>query len=328
MALAALGPPHTRPTDIIREQWNDAEADRIVKAAIAPVDSTMGFPSIPAWRVLPLIAPQSAAMRLLDMGITISLEGVHQINLPTVQPGGRPAPVFIGEGAPAPVVQMATSNNVLGPVKKILIITTLTSELQNVSADSAQKILSQALAYAAEMVLDSALFGSAAATAVVPQGLLHGVTPITGSAGASGLTNIADDIGDIAKAIAAAGFNTDDLVLVTNPKMAAAAHTQVGPHFDYDILSSAAIPDGEVIGLLPHALWVGYGGDDIRVEASKQVTLHMEDTAPLAIVDGSGTVASPTRSAFQQDLIALKLRGRVAWAILPGAIASVTGANW
>jgi hypothetical protein len=117
-------------------------------------------------------------------------------------------------------------------------------------------------------------------------------------------------------------------VIVTNPQMSAEAHTIVGPHFDYDILSSAAIPDGEAIALVPHGLWTGYSGDDVRIEASKQVTMHFEDTTPLPLVDGAGVLASPQRSAFQQDLIALKLRARVAWAILPGAIASVTGANW
>jgi hypothetical protein len=311
----------------VREQWNDAAADSIVKAAIGPWDSTMGWPSIPAYKVLALIAPQSAAARLLDMGITLSLEGIHQINLPTIMPAGRPIPAFIGEGQPAPVVQMATTRNTLGPVKKILIITSLTSELQSVSADSAQKILSQALAYATEMSLDAALFSSNAATTAAPAGLLHGVTPITGSAlSGAAVDNVADDVGNIAKAIGAAGFNTDDMVLVTNPKMAAAAHTLAGPHFSYDVLSSAAIPDGEVFGLVPEGLWTGYG-DDIRIEASKETTLHFEDTAPLPIATG-GVMASPTRNLLQQDLIALKLRARVAWAVLPGAIASVTGANW
>jgi hypothetical protein len=327
LALAALGPKDTRPTDIVRQHWNDEQADRIVKAAIAPWDSTMGFPAIPAYKVLALIAPQSAAARLLDMGITLSLEGIHQINLPTIMPAGRPVPAFIAEGAPAPVVQMATTSNTLGPVKKILIITSLTSELQAVSADSAQKILSQALAYATEMSLDTALFSTNAATTAAPAGLLHGVSPITGSAlSGAAVDNVADDVGNIAKAIAAAGFNTDDIVLVTNPKMAASAHTLVGPHFDYDIVSSAAIPDGEVFGLVPTGLWCGYG-DDIRIEASEETTLHYEDTTPLQLATG-GVMASPTRNIFQQDLIALKLRARVAWAVLPGAIAAVTGANW
>jgi hypothetical protein len=55
--------------------------------------------------------------------------------------------------------------------------------------------------------------------------------------------------------------------------------------------------------------------------------LHYEDTTPLQLATG-GVMASPTRNLLQQDLIALKLRARVAWAVLPGAIASVTGANW
>jgi hypothetical protein len=318
----------TRPSDIVREHWNDKDADRIVKAAIAPWESTMGFPSIPFYKTLPLIAPQSAAARLLEKAITINLDGAHTINLPTILPSGRPIPLFIAEGAPAPVVQMTTSANVLGPVKKLLIMTALTSELQAVSADAAQQLISQALAYAAEVSLDNVLFSTNAATTAAPAGLLHGVTPLSSSATGYMLSNIAGDVGALAKAIADAGFNTDSMVLITNPQMAAEMRTQVGPHFEYDILSSVAIPDKEIIGLVPHGLWTGYGGDDIRIEASKETTLHFEDTTPLAIVDGSGVIASPTRNAFQQDLIALKLRARCASAVLPGAIATVTLTNW
>jgi hypothetical protein len=316
LALSAVD-AHKSAAEIIHENWGDAEADRIVKAASNPGDSTMGFPSIPAWKVLPLLAPQSAAARLLEKALNVSLE-----------PSGRPTPIFIAEGAPAPVVQMTTSANVLGPVKKLLIMTSLTSELQAVSANTAQQLIAQALAYAAEMSLDTALFSTNAPTAAAPAGILYNVTPITAAATGETLTNISEDVGNIAKAISSAGFNVDGMILATTPKLAANARTQVGPHFDYEILSSAAIPNGDVIGLVPHGLWTGYGGDDVRIEASREVTLHFEDTAPLPIIDGAGALAVPTRNAFQQDLIALKLRARAAWAVLPGAIASVTGANW
>jgi hypothetical protein len=66
-------------------------------------------------------------------------------------------------------------------------------------------------------------------------------------------------------------------------------------------------------------------GDNMRFELSDQATLHMEDTAPQDLVSGSpGTVASPQRSLFQTDSLALRMLfplnfairrgGTVAWA--------------
>ena len=53
----------------------------------------------------------------------------------------------------------------------------------------------------------------------------------------------------------------------------------------------------------------------------------MSDT-PLPLVDDSGTVATPQMNSFQQDLTFLKIRGWCAWAIQPGAVAAVSGADW
>ena len=55
---------------------------------------------------------------------------------------------------------------------------------------------------------------------------------------------------------------------------------------------------------------------------------HMESITPLPIIGNTGTVASPTISAFQQNLIILKVRAWLAWAIQPGAVAAVSGADW
>jgi hypothetical protein len=54
----------------------------------------------------------------------------------------------------------------------------------------------------------------------------------------------------------------------------------------------------------------------------------MESATPLPIVSDTGTIASPTLNAFQQGLIILKIRGWCAWAIQPGAVAVISGADW
>jgi hypothetical protein len=51
--------------------------------------------------------------------------------------------------------------------------------------------------------------------------------------------------------------------------------------------------------------------------------LHFVDSDPQPIL-----TASPTRSAFQQDLIAVKVRGRAAWGVEAGGVQIVRDVSW
>ena len=94
-------------------------------------------------------------------------------------------------------------------------------------------------------------------------------------------------------------------------------------------LTSAYIPAGTVIGVIPQGLAAGYAGI-AEIETSTAATVHVEDATPLPIgTPGSPpTVAAPTLSAFQSGLIVIKVRGRVAWCVQPGSISVITGASW
>jgi hypothetical protein len=85
-----------------------------------------------------------------------------------------------------------------------LIQSAITGELQSASADTAEAIVSQALAISTEQSLDAALFSSnAAVPGVSPPGILHGVTPIV-SAGGQGAAGCAADLAALAQQIASA----------------------------------------------------------------------------------------------------------------------------
>jgi hypothetical protein len=140
--------------DALDRHWRyDKDAARITRAAIAPIDTTytpvggtLPWPAIPAWEALPLLAPQAASMQVLSAGVELRLDGINTLHLPYIPQSGRPTPAFVAEGQPAPVVQMTTSDQVLGPTKKILIQSSLTSELQAVSAQTAERMIGEALA--------------------------------------------------------------------------------------------------------------------------------------------------------------------------------------
>jgi hypothetical protein len=87
--------------------------------------------------VLPQLAPDCASSKLLALGAQIDLTGINSVRLPYLGYTGRPAaPMFVAEGQPAPVPNLATSAAVLGPVCKVLILAGISGELQSASAET------------------------------------------------------------------------------------------------------------------------------------------------------------------------------------------------
>jgi hypothetical protein len=238
--------------------------------------------------------------------------------------------VFIAEGAPAPVADLSTSGAILGPACKVLVQAAITGELQSASAETAERIIGMALSYSAAQSLDAAFFSSnAAVPGTSPAGILHGITAIISGAGGTGVNGCATDLSAIAGQIGKGGVSIDDLIFVMTPALATKARVFAGPHFDDKIFSSSYLPDGTVIGIIPGGIASGYQGQ-VDVETAIAATLHTEDTAPLPIgTPGSPpTVAAPTLSAFQAYLVIVKVRARMAWAVQPACVATVTGATW
>jgi hypothetical protein len=120
--------------------------------------------------------------------------------------------------------------------------------------------------------------------------------------------------------------------------LASAANTGIFPFKDevgrgtlnnIPIIDSATVPS-KTVALVDAADFVVMQGDNTRFEMSDQATLHMEDTTPLDLVSGSpGTVASPQRSLFQTDSLALRMVFPVNWAFRrTGMVAYTTGVTW
>jgi hypothetical protein len=168
------------PAKVLRRSFADDAAERILKAAVAP-SGTGDYPAAQANRVLPLLAPSSASGRLLALATSFDLTGYATISIPWIGASSIAPPAFIGEGAPAPMVNLTTAKSILGPCRKLLILSGFTTEMQAASVPAAETIISQALGIATERALDAALFSANAATAIAPAGLLFGLTPINRS---------------------------------------------------------------------------------------------------------------------------------------------------
>jgi hypothetical protein len=322
------------PISVLSRAWpGDDAAERalgmITRAATSPL-KTGDAPALVTQgvRALARLAPRSAALQLFDLAMSVDMSGgLAVVKIPNIST--VPAAAFVAEGAPAPLVEFDLGGATLGPVRKIVILSAVTRELETASPEAASQIIGRLLAASAEKGIDSVAFGTAAENAAQPAGLLHNVTPLAATAGGGTAAMIAD-IANLVDAVAVAELDASTLVIVASPAQAVTLALLAGPRFNFPILSTNALPAGTVAAFVPDAIAAAFEGAP-EIATSQQVALHFEDVAPLPIGSpGSpSTVASPVRSAFQQDIIAIKCSARLAFVLAaPGGAQVINSVTW
>jgi hypothetical protein len=311
------------PAKILRSAWPDDDRAALILRGVSDPTSTADYPGLDVVTTLPQLAPQSAALALFARGGQLDLAGKRTIAVPNI--ALPPTPVFVAEAEPGPSVEFSFGRAVLGPVRKILVFSAVTRELEQASPEAASVIVARILADAAGKGVDLAAFSSFAGDTTTPPGLLVGTTPIT--AATAGSEAMTQDIANLTKAIADAFIDPTGVVFIAAPRQAMALRIKPSPLFDNPVIMAAALPDKTVIAAAPIGIF--WGGDGRpEIESSKEGLLHFERSTPLALVDGAGVVAAPQRSLFQTDAISIKCRASVAWCAYPGSIQIVEGANW
>jgi hypothetical protein len=327
LAAVALSSLLKEPAIKIAERnWpNDSMAATLTRAAVTPTTAA-SVPTVGKFSFLSGLAPQSAATRLFAICQRVDMAGVYQLSVPAATTS--PQPIFVAEGSPFPMSQAVIGlPTLIGPVKKMMLGTAVTSELEFATPETASVIISRLLSEQAGKSLDAVLFDNVAASSARPAGLLNGVSPIGATAG-GGLAAIAGDLANIADDIATAGGNTDGIVFVANPRQAIVLRLLASPTFNYTIIGSSALADGTIVGIAPDAIVSGYDGVP-EIDVSKYGTAHFEDTTPLPLVDGSSTVAPGVRSAWQSDTLFLRLRLKCCWGPLAtGMVQVVNSVTW
>jgi len=172
--------------------------------------------------------------------------------------------------------------------------------------------------------IDAAAFGSAAADAVAPAGLLYGVTPI--AAATAGTDAMAEDLGALTGAIGAAGIDASGAVFVCGPREATILKVKVGPKFDHPILTTLGLPAKTVACFAPAGVASGFQ-DAPQIETSRDAAYHFDD-APTDVSTAPGVAAAPVKSLYQTDLISIKVRANAAWAVASGAAQVISAVNW
>jgi HK97 family phage prohead protease/HK97 family phage major capsid protein len=289
------------------------------------------------------LMPKSVFPRLSGYGLSLSFGRAGQISIPTRSRTPTIAGSFVGEGQPIPVRQGAFTAQILTP-KKMAVITTWTREIDSHSVPAIEGLLRQAISEDTAVSLDAILLDANAATSIRPPGILNGVTVTTATAG-GGFNALVGDIKNLTGAlITGTSGHLRSPVWLMNPQqlnsagLIPAPNSGVFPFRDelqnqrlqgYPIIDSGTVPLGTVI-LIDAADFVVAGGESPRFEVSDQATLHMEDTTPLPIVGTSpATVASPVRSLWQTDSLALRLILPINWALRrTGVVAWTQAVTW
>ena len=330
LAVALSDPMTGGAQSVVRQRWdNDAAALEILaRSASAPANTTTSTwaGALAHTAVAEFIASltESATAKLIAAAQRVSLDGVQSTTFPRRQGAPSGAIPWVGEGGAIPVKQYALEGVTVGPARKLASIAALTSEVAR--STNAETVIGTLLREDVTASLDASVFSDAAASSTRPAGILNGVAPLTATSGGGESAMNAD----MSKLASAAALGGSDVVYVAHPSMAAVAKLQLGTNRAPTIWPASALPVGTIIAVAP-AAFVSAFGPDPRLDRATDATLHFEDANPLAIgtAGSPNTVAAPTRSAFQSDLIGVRMILDAAWAMRSAnAVAWIEDASW
>src|SRR5262249_21060495 len=342
------------PEDICKgyEPYNDEKTRTIVdwniKTAVNPAMTTVaGWAAELVVQInadyLGLLQPQSVLPRLSAKGLNLTFGRAGRINIPMRSATPTIAGSFVGEGMPIPVRRGAFTSQVLTP-KKLAVISTWTKEIDMHSIPAIEGLIREAIADDTAVAVDSILLDNNAATTIRPAGLLNGATSVGPTAlGGNAFNAIVSDIKLLVGAlVTSTKGNIRSPVFLMNPADVLGASLIVPPNtgvmpfrdelaagrlVNIPVIDSGTVPVHTVV-LVDAADFVIVGGEAPAFDISDQATIHEEDTSPAAIVGGTspGTAATPVRSLWQTDTLALRMIQRLNWTLRrTGMVAYVTG---
>jgi Phage capsid family len=320
----------TPPEKIAKSLYaGDDNVAAVIKAASTQADLTT-----PDWagvlahdviasELIQRLTALSAAANLMQRGLRVDLTGKGSITIPGRSFNPQTAGGWIAEGQPIPLRQPPIIPGPKLAPRTLAVLATFTSEM--VMADSILEFTTAAITEAAAALLDQELFSTNAASAAAPGGILAGAQSVPPSS-ASAVWAISSDVGALVEALANAGGGLEP-VIVAAPAQAAALRMWRQETF-YDIYPSLALPAGTVCAVESSSLVSGLEGIP-TFSTSTGATIHMEDTAPTDITGGTPSPATPVKSMFQTDVIALKMILRASWGMRnPAHVAVVSSVTW
>jgi hypothetical protein len=217
---------------------------------------------------------------------------------------------WVREGAPIPVLMGVTELATMSPYKMATIIA-LTAEMM--ASGSAEAMMRQKLQDNVGPSLDRSLFSAAAGVpGLRPPGILNGVTPLAASADPNMNERMIQDVEALVTALAAYGGN-GRIAIIAPVKQSVRLKKFVLGETGYPVFVAN---QPNLIAVASAALAVAI--DPPSIDTSSEAVFHLDDT-PLPIADG-GVMATPVRSAWQEDSIGLRFRLPVSWVLRAPAV--------
>ena len=193
------------------------------------------------------------------------------------------------------------------------------------------------------VAVDTSFIDNVAISAIRPAGIRNGITGLTATAG-SGFTALVADIKALTGALSAVNALRKPVWIMNPVQLNAIALTESqgngfpfqdqitsGSLVGYPVVVSSTVPAGMVILINAADLMVTQG-EAPMFSVSDQATIHFEDTTPLQITtgaQGSAVAATPVRSMFQTDSLALRMILPMNWAMLrTGSVAWTSSVTW
>ena len=249
---------------------------------------------------------------------------------------------FVGEGQPIPVRKLGLTAIPLTP-KKMAVISEFTREMALHSTPAIEGVIRQAINDDTAVAIDTVLIDAVAADTIRPAGLRNGVSGLTPSVATAAFDKMIADIKAlIAPIVAARGGR--DLVLLMNTAQSLSLSWVVTPNGEFvfadvqdgtlrnlTVITSTTVPAGMLI-MLDASEFASVTGDAPEFDVSDVATIHEEDTTPLPIAtgaQGSGVLATPTRSLWQTASIGIRMMVDMNWTMRRTSMVSwMTGVTW
>jgi hypothetical protein len=284
----------------------------------SPANPTLGHTVIAD--LIATIGPVGAGARLLQAGLQLMFDSAGEVYVPGFEASADKV-AFVREGAPVPVHSLTVTGPLLEP-RKLAVITVLSSEM--IAGSNAEALVTDALTRATSLAIDAALFDAAAGDDIRPAGLRYGIAASTPSASTDPNHAMTDDLSGLAAVVSVIG---GPIMVVASPQRAIAMSLRAPRELPFPVLGSPAVAPGDVIAIATQG--IASATDAVpEISSSRMATVNM-DTAPLQILDASGTVAAPTRGLWQTDTIGIKLRFGASWALRdPRALAWLSTTKW
>jgi hypothetical protein len=315
----------------LRELYGEHAAvpELLLRAAVNPaaLDTVSWAQDLSVYAVHDFVvglAPLSAGAALIGRGLNVPMNRAAVVAVPGYVCSADDAGAFVGEGEPIPARSMSLNQLLLLTPKKLACVTSYTNELA--TASNIERVIKQVLGEAVALAIDKEMFSTNLVTDTAPGGILGGVAVLAAESG-GGSSAFTEDIKSLIDALTTAGGGRD-AVFVGAPSTVAAALNWCSAKFPYTFLASSAVPKNTLIAVEVGAFASAFMPVP-EFSVSTEALIHQEDTDPLAIVDGSSTVAAPVRSLWQTNSLAMKTVLRCSWGMRSsGLVAQIADVTW